>query len=48
MASKLEANIRSLVTHCEELVQDEADSWMLKSYIKSLDTLIEELAEHAE
>lgn len=45
MATKLEANIRSLVAHCEELVQEDASNWLLKTYIKSLDTLIKDLSE---
>lgn len=45
MASKLEINIRSLIVHCEELVKDDPKNWLLKKYIKSLDTMITELDE---
>lgn len=48
MVTKLEANIRSLITHCEELVQEDSTNWLLNNYIKSLDTLIKELAENKE
>lgn len=43
MASKLEINIRSLIVNCEELAKDESNNWMVKKYIKSLDTMISEL-----
>lgn len=48
MASKLEMNIRSLIVHCEEIVKNDATNWLLKKYIKSLDTMIKELEETAE
>lgn len=43
MASKLEMNIRSLIVHCEEIVKEDPKNWLLKKYIKSLDTMIKEL-----
>lgn len=43
MASKLEINIRSLIVNCEELVKEASNNWMVKKYIKSLDTMIAEL-----
>ncbi|XP_036336538.1 vesicle transport protein USE1-like [Rhagoletis pomonella] len=43
MATKLNVNIRTLLTNCEELAKDEANYWRLKKFIKSLDTMIEEL-----
>lgn len=45
MTTKLEINIRSLLSHCEELAKsnDDANSWRIKKYIKSLDTMIKEL-----
>lgn len=43
MASKLEINIRTLIVQCEDLVKEDAKSWLLKNYIKSLDTMIKEL-----
>lgn len=48
MASKLEINIRSLIVHCEEIVKNDPANWLLKKYIKSLDTMIKELEETAE
>ena len=48
MASKLEMNIRSLIVHCEEEVKKDANSWMVKKYIKSLDTMIKELEASSE
>lgn len=43
MSKKLEANIRSLLSHCEELVKDSEQKWRLNRYIKSLDSMIKEL-----
>lgn len=43
MAKKLEVNIRSLITHCEELVKSEDEKWRLIRYIKSLDVMLKEL-----
>lgn len=45
MASKLEMNIRSLIVHCEGIVKEDPKNWLLKKYIKSLDTMIKELEE---
>lgn len=39
----LEINVRNLIAHCEELAKEEPTSWRLKKYIKSLDTMIDEL-----
>lgn len=43
MSTKLELHIRSLIAHCEELVKDDTNNWILKKYVKSLDTMIQEL-----
>lgn len=43
MTTKLEINIRTLIVQCEELVKDDANNWLLKKYIRSLDTMIKEL-----
>ncbi|CAD7004342.1 vesicle transport protein USE1 isoform X2 [Ceratitis capitata] len=45
MATKLNVNIRTLLSNCEELAKDETNYWRLKKFIKSLDTMIEELKE---
>jgi unconventional SNARE in the endoplasmic reticulum protein 1 len=45
MAAKLELNIRSLFGTCNELVDQEDQHWRLTRYIKSLDSMIAELAE---
>lgn len=45
MSSKLEINIRSLISHCEEMANDNNKDWRLKKYIKSLDTMILEFQE---
>ncbi|XP_067645523.1 vesicle transport protein USE1 isoform X2 [Eurosta solidaginis] len=45
MATKLNVNIRTLLSNCEELAKDEANYWRLKKFIKSVDTMIEELEE---
>lgn len=42
-STMLEINVRNLIAHCEELARDEPTSWRLKKYIKSLDTMIDEL-----
>lgn len=44
MASKLEINIRTLISHCEDLAKEDTKNWSLRKYIKSLDTMIKELA----
>ncbi|KAJ6639286.1 Vesicle transport protein USE1 [Pseudolycoriella hygida] len=44
MSSKLEINIRTLLSHCEVLAKEDGKSWTLRKYIKSLDTMIKELA----
>lgn len=43
MAAKLEINIRSLLSTCEELVKDEEQRWRLTRYIKSIDMMLKEL-----
>lgn len=43
MSAKLELNLRTLLAQCEELVKDEEQQWRLKSYIKSIDSMIQEL-----
>lgn len=43
MTSNLEINIRSLISQCEEMVEQNSQDWRLKKYIKSLDTMIHEL-----
>lgn len=43
MATKLEINVRTLIVQCEDLAKDDANNWLLKKYIKSLDTMINEL-----
>lgn len=43
MATKLEKNVRTLIVQCEDLAKDDANNWLLKKYIKSLDTMIREL-----
>jgi len=44
MASKLEINIRTLISHCEDLAKEDIKNWSLKKYVKSLDTMIKELS----
>ncbi|XP_055845923.1 vesicle transport protein USE1 [Episyrphus balteatus] len=46
MVTKLEINLRSLLSTCEELVKDETNFWRLKKFIKSMDVMIEELQEY--
>lgn len=48
MATKLEINVRTLIVQCEDLAKDDANSWLLKKYIKSLDTMINELQDSDE
>lgn len=48
MSSKLEINIRTLIVQCEDLVKDGSNNWLLKKYIKSLDTMIKELEDGGE
>ncbi|XP_023299790.2 vesicle transport protein USE1 [Lucilia cuprina] len=43
MATKLNVNIRTLLANCEELAKEEVNFWRLKKFIKSLDTMIDEL-----
>lgn len=43
MATKLNVNIRTLLVNCEELAKQETNFWRLKKFIKSLDTMINEL-----
>lgn len=43
MATKLNVNIRTLLANCEELAKEETNYWRLKKFIKSLDTMIDEL-----
>lgn len=43
MTSKLETNIRELLSQCETLIKDNNYSWRLKKYIKSLDDMIRDL-----
>lgn len=45
MSAKLEINVRSLIAHCEELIDDESQRWRLTKYIKNLDMMINELNE---
>lgn len=45
MTTKLEINVRTLIVQCEDLAKDDVNNWMLKKYIKSLDTMIRELEE---
>lgn len=43
MTAKLELNIRTLLVQCEELVKEEDQRWRLPRYIKSIDSMIQEL-----
>lgn len=43
MGTKLEINVRTLIVQCEDLAKDDTNNWLLKKYIKSLDTMINEL-----
>lgn len=43
MTTKLEINVRTLIVQCEDLTKDDTNNWLLKKYIKSLDTMIREL-----
>ncbi|GAB0092408.1 Vesicle transport protein USE1 [Sergentomyia squamirostris] len=45
MSSKLEINVRSFITHCEEMAKNDNKDWRLIKYIKSLDIMIQELEE---
>uniref|UniRef100_A0AAG5DBQ7 Vesicle transport protein USE1 n=1 Tax=Anopheles atroparvus TaxID=41427 RepID=A0AAG5DBQ7_ANOAO len=45
MTSKLEINIRSLIAQCENMVTVNKDDWRLNKYLRSLDTMIDELNE---
>ncbi|XP_037946220.1 vesicle transport protein USE1-like [Teleopsis dalmanni] len=46
MVTKLNVNIRTLLSNCEELSKDENNYWRLRKFIKSLDTMIIELQEY--
>lgn len=48
MATKLEINVRTLIVQCEDLAKDDTNNWLLKKYIKSLDTMINELEQGEE
>jgi unconventional SNARE in the endoplasmic reticulum protein 1 len=43
MSAKLELNLRTLLSQCEELVKEEDQRWRLTRYIKSIDSMIQEL-----
>lgn len=43
MTSELEKNIRTLIVQCEYFAKDDKNDWLLKKYIRSLDTMINEL-----
>lgn len=43
MTLNLEINIRSLISQCEEMANQNNKDWRLKKYLKSLDTMINEL-----
>ncbi|EDV95826.1 vesicle transport protein USE1 [Drosophila grimshawi] len=44
MATKLNVNIRTLLTNCEDLAKSEDNFWRLQKFLKSLDTMVAELA----
>ncbi|EDW68642.1 vesicle transport protein USE1 [Drosophila virilis] len=44
MATKLNVNIRTLLANCEDLAKSEDNFWRLQKFLKSLDTMIAELA----
>ncbi|KAH8365713.1 hypothetical protein KR093_003647 [Drosophila rubida] len=44
MATKLNVNIRTLLTNCEDLAKSEDNFWRLQKFLKSLDTMLAELA----
>lgn len=46
--TKLEIDVRGLLVHCEELAMNDENDWRLKKYIKSLDTMVQELDEQLE
>lgn len=46
--TKLNVNIRTLLANCEELAKDETNNWRLKKFIKSIDTMIDELGNSEE
>lgn len=48
MTAKLEIDVRGLLSHCEELANEDGNDWRLKKYIKSLNTMIQELDEQEE
>lgn len=43
MATKLNVNIRTLLANCEDLAKSEQNFWRLQKFIKSLDTMLDEL-----
>ncbi|KAH8343157.1 hypothetical protein KR059_005791 [Drosophila kikkawai] len=43
MATKLNVNIRTLLSNCEDLAKSEQNFWRLQKFIKSLDTMLAEL-----
>ncbi|EDW17320.1 vesicle transport protein USE1 [Drosophila mojavensis] len=44
MATKLNVNIRTLLTNCEDLAKSEDNFWRLQKFLKSLETMVAELA----
>lgn len=44
MATKLNVNIRTLLANCEDLAKSEDNFWRLQKFLKSLDTMVAELA----
>lgn len=48
MSTKLEINVRTLIVQCEDLAKDDTNNWLLRKYIKSLDTMINELEQSEE
>ncbi|XP_022213863.2 vesicle transport protein USE1 isoform X2 [Drosophila obscura] len=43
MATKLNVNIRTVLSNCEELVKDEDNFWRLQKFIKAVDIMVAEL-----
>lgn len=48
MATKLNVNIRTLLTNCEDLAKSEDNFWRLQKFLKSLSIMISELEAMAE
>ncbi|KAH8302572.1 hypothetical protein KR044_008293 [Drosophila immigrans] len=44
MATKLNVNIRTLLTNCEDLAKSEDNFWRLQKFLKSLETMLAELS----